>query len=1086
MMKNKLKLYTSISLLLALLVVCVIGLTGCDKESDSEIEQIYITSNHSPRLTYVEGQDLDLSGGILTVVIAGQETSVPLTDASVSVTGYDKNQLGEQTLTVAYDEFSTTITVKVIPRIVAEGFERQYFIGDTFNAAKGKLRIAKDDATTFTINMNDPKVTLQSFDSATEGVKTVTVQYTDGATQYSCSFDVEIFGASNVTIVYPDKKHYYSHDTALDFAGGYLTVTTGTNGSIVRHVDITQDMATGFDLSAVTEEHRTTPLSQEITITYLNKTFKYTIKITYSGVTVINNLMETLNSVDLDAETITLTEAQSAAAIEAITEYYKLTNRHKQLLAEEDVHRLIRCATGKLNELYLQAIEDETTLMVTTSGISFSAERYEDLESDIAKLEDANNVINVYAGILRDIKTDFPDLILTGETKVADTITVITEDVQGNIIDAFRHIVELHKLMSVAENGEQFPAVPNEWTVETLADYEDTILEVVKLIKKETFMQNGLSSIYNLLSKWRENKDFFDIIYSYYLYSENEEYTDEYIKENILSSMPLPSVVSEWYSYWYNASYIAQMLYANGTKLYLRDVTEYMFYYDLLLEKTTEIINSETDNLSKDILNLLGYDSYLVSARASYCGYYYHANILAGRESFETLWENYLELYKLYRQGELVDADGKFIVGENGAKFDAVMANLVSLSPSELYGFLSSLNFLYGNTNNPDLVLSKYKDESYLNVLTLLLHAYYTQELGTDTFPAFTKLMTAMESFALLGNKDTALQDFKTAFEELNALLEGMSTENRAKFNAHFETAYEKYLKIYNVCTSTNEIVLGADKQMLFDNLADYINKIMELYNYINNVEPNEEGNKELKSGTYALLFALYEKANAYYKEILALGADDPALMALYIKEFTINEKVMPLEKAHYLVGKIFANYMTAIPLSLVTDDGVSKSYPAYEIYLSTTLGEYFKVAADLLYAQYYNDFTGITNDYVLSVIDAFYAADLRGISFLRVFQGTDLHFDALTTYYESVLEGDDETLEMMNKLIEVGKLHLAYAMKPSDEEAKNSFLTAMDEAIAMNKDLDNTEHFEEYLQKLYTEYLEAYNEIKNPPATEE
>ena len=59
-MKNKLKLYTSISLLLALLVVCVIGLTGCDKESDSEIEQIYITSNHSPRLTYVEGQDLDL------------------------------------------------------------------------------------------------------------------------------------------------------------------------------------------------------------------------------------------------------------------------------------------------------------------------------------------------------------------------------------------------------------------------------------------------------------------------------------------------------------------------------------------------------------------------------------------------------------------------------------------------------------------------------------------------------------------------------------------------------------------------------------------------------------------------------------------------------------------------------------------------------------------------------------------------------------------------------------------------------------------------------------------------------------------
>lgn len=1078
------KLYVSIALLLVTLIVGIVGLTGCDSD-EAEIEQIYVTNNHSPRLTYVEGQDLDLSSGVLTVVIGGEETLVPLTDAGVSVTGYDKNVLGDQTVTVNYNGFSTTLTVKVIARMVAEGYEKQYFIGDTLNAAKGKLKIAKDDATTFTVNLNDSKVTVQNFDSTTPGTKTVTAQYKDGTTEYTCTFNVEVYGASNVTIVYPDKKQYYSHDTEIDFAGGYLTVTAGTNGSIVRHVDITKDMASGFDLSAVTEEHRTTPLSQVITIKYLDKTFQYTIKITYSGVTVINELMETLKSVDLEAETITLTDAQAAAAVEAITEYYKLTNRHKQLIAEEDLHRLVRCAVGEVNELYLKALEDETTLSIKNEGVTFSAEKYQDIESDIAKLEDDNHIINIYANILRDIRSDFPELILTGETKVADTVIVITEEIQGNIVDAFKHIVELHKLMSVVEDGDRYTAVPNNWTTDTIVNYEDTILEVVSLIKRETFMQNGLSSIYNLLSKWRENQDFFEIIYSYYLYSDNAEYTDEYIKENILSKMPLPSVAGQWYTYWYNASYIAQMLSANGTKLYLRDVTEYMYYYDLLLEKTEEIMNSETDTLSKDILELLDYNSYLVSARASYCGYYYHANILAGQENFEKLWDSYLELYKLYRTGELTDADGKFTVGTHGDQFEAVMANLLKLSPSELYGFLSSLNFLYGNTE-PDLVLSKYKEESYFSVFTMLMHAYYAQELGADVFPAFEKLMAAMENFALLGNKENAMKDFKTAFADLKTLFDGFSQANKDKFNAHFETAYNQYLERYNVCIATDDIVLNANTEKLFENLADYIRKLMELYDYIDDIEPDEEGKKVIKSGTYPLLFALYEKADAYYNEILKLGANDPALMALYTKEYVINGKALTLEKAHYLIGKRFAGYMTAIPLTLTSKDGTSRSYPAYEIYLSTKLDSYLTVAVDLLYAQYYNDFSGITKDYVLSVIDAFYATDLTGISFLRAFQGTDLYFNALSAYYAKELEGDTETLALMEKLIEAGKLHLEYAMKTTDEEVKNQFLTAMDEAIALKEALTNTDHFDAYLTKLYTEYLEAYNEIKNPPAAEE
>ena len=120
---KKTKLYTSVLVLLIFAIVGIFALTSCGGE---EIEQIYVNSSHSPRLNYVEGQDLDLSKGILTVVIDGAETLVPMTSAEVSVSGYDQNKIGEQTLTVSYREATTTIKVNVIKRTVAEGFEKGY------------------------------------------------------------------------------------------------------------------------------------------------------------------------------------------------------------------------------------------------------------------------------------------------------------------------------------------------------------------------------------------------------------------------------------------------------------------------------------------------------------------------------------------------------------------------------------------------------------------------------------------------------------------------------------------------------------------------------------------------------------------------------------------------------------------------------------------------------------------------------------------------------------------------------------------------------------------------------------------------
>jgi len=130
--------------LITLALLCTVALTSCG----SSISDIVIKDYNKPRTTFVQGQEPDFSSGVLTVIIDGNETDVPLTDPEVSITGYDKNTLGKQTVTVTYKDKSTTIEVNVVARMVADGFKSNYFVGDSFDNSQGKLKITKDDGKT--------------------------------------------------------------------------------------------------------------------------------------------------------------------------------------------------------------------------------------------------------------------------------------------------------------------------------------------------------------------------------------------------------------------------------------------------------------------------------------------------------------------------------------------------------------------------------------------------------------------------------------------------------------------------------------------------------------------------------------------------------------------------------------------------------------------------------------------------------------------------------------------------------------------------------------------------------------------------
>ena len=188
-MNSKNTKLTILSVLL-ILVISLAALTGCDGGSGSgSISEIFVVNTDVPRTTYVVGQSLDLTGGKLSVVIDGQKSYVPMTNEGVSVTGYDPNTLGKQTLTLTYQGHTATFDVTVVQRAVAENVETNYFKGDSLDTSKGRLRITRDDGTSFTVNLKDSKVSVKSFPNGSTGKATAVVTYS-GELVCDCSFEV--------------------------------------------------------------------------------------------------------------------------------------------------------------------------------------------------------------------------------------------------------------------------------------------------------------------------------------------------------------------------------------------------------------------------------------------------------------------------------------------------------------------------------------------------------------------------------------------------------------------------------------------------------------------------------------------------------------------------------------------------------------------------------------------------------------------------------------------------------------------------------------------------------------------------------
>ena len=223
---------------------------------------------------YEIGDELDLTGLVVTAHYSdGSEAAVE----DYEVSGFDSSTAGEKTITVTYQDKTTTFTVNVkeaAPVVTLESItvsgptKTEYEIGDELDLTGLVVTAHYSDGNEKVLSAGDYEVS--GFDSSTAGEKTITVSYQGKTAAFTVNVkeaEKPVVTLESITISGPTKTEYKIGDE-LDLAG--LVVTAHySDGS---YQEVTDYEVSGFDSAAAGEK--------TVTVTYQGETvsFKITVK----------------------------------------------------------------------------------------------------------------------------------------------------------------------------------------------------------------------------------------------------------------------------------------------------------------------------------------------------------------------------------------------------------------------------------------------------------------------------------------------------------------------------------------------------------------------------------------------------------------------------------------------------------------------------------------------------------------------------------------------------------------------------------------------------------------------------------------
>ncbi|MBR4087447.1 MAG: bacterial Ig-like domain-containing protein, partial [Clostridia bacterium] len=229
------------------------------KVVEKKIVSISVTPPN--KVVYIEGEDLELDGATITATY--NDDSVVENIPIVQPIGYNKNYVGFQTITVIYygliDTFNVTVEKKVVNNIVITWpTYREYIEGQPLNLMGGKITaVYNDGEVIFNIPMTGNMVT--GYNPNKVGEQTVTVTY--GGKTATFTVNVRARKAVRISISTRPKTEYLEgKDTALNLAGGKLTVYYDNNTSATINLTDSKVTVSGFKATQIGD--------QTITVSY--------------------------------------------------------------------------------------------------------------------------------------------------------------------------------------------------------------------------------------------------------------------------------------------------------------------------------------------------------------------------------------------------------------------------------------------------------------------------------------------------------------------------------------------------------------------------------------------------------------------------------------------------------------------------------------------------------------------------------------------------------------------------------------------------------------------------------------------------
>ncbi len=222
----------------------------------------------TPKQNYKYGEPLDINGGTILVTRSSGRTETIDLEPNM-VTGFNPNQLGQQTLTITYKGKETSYTVDVEDYVTDITITRPnkeiYALGEELDLTGATVKLVMASGIE-TAKVDITADMISGFDTSTEGPKLITVTYQGFTKEFSISVMDSVSGMILTSL--PDKIEYL-YGEALDLTGGTITVVKESGQTSI--IPMTMNMISGYSPNILG--------TQIVTVTYEGQSHRFIVTV---------------------------------------------------------------------------------------------------------------------------------------------------------------------------------------------------------------------------------------------------------------------------------------------------------------------------------------------------------------------------------------------------------------------------------------------------------------------------------------------------------------------------------------------------------------------------------------------------------------------------------------------------------------------------------------------------------------------------------------------------------------------------------------------------------------------------------------